>query len=740
MVHVSKWRKSVPVVLMNLLVTQVAFAQSSGVHERHVYFETSAADRSYYHSEASVVAPSTLEIADGRFPVDAQRFVSPPNALRLKWRSAPGGDWRMTLKAPTRYGRRFEFQGDALSFWCYCEEELRPDDAPRIGLRDAKGQALPDHALLTHAGPLPAKKWVRITLPFAKFGGLYQGTDDFNFDSRSLQSVSFVQSLDDDVEHVLYVDDVRVIDQQAADNGPPPAPRGLTVDGSDSHFDLAWEPVDGADVVSYRVYRAWDGQDYQPIATRPARYVRCVDHVGRPGKTAHYKVSAVDLHNNESPLSEPASAATRALDDDELLTMIQRGCFRYYWEAANVDSGMALEILPGDENLVAVGASGFGVMALVAAAEREFVRRDQAARRMLKIVRFLQRADRFHGVWPHFIDGRTGRAWPYFGKYDDGGDLVETAFMIQGLLAARQYFDRDTAEEREIRDSITKMWHEVEWDWHRKTPDGDVLYWHWSPNHGWHISHPLIGWNETMIVYLLAIASPTHGVPARLYYSGWAGQSELAVKYRQSWSRTTEGDHYANGNTYYGIPLDVGCGNGGELFFAQFSFLGFDPRGKRDRYANYAENNRRIALIHQAYCKENPRGRAGYSAECWGRSAGINSGGGRPLPRDDNGTICTSAALGVFPYTPDESLAALKHFYRKLGGKIWGVYGFHDGFNETENWFDEVYMGLNQAQIVVGIENHRTGLLWRHFMANPEIEPALAAIGFEPDHAPAGAR
>jgi hypothetical protein len=396
---------------------------------------------------------------------------------------------------------------------------------------------------------------------------------------------------------------------------------------------------------------------------------------------------------------------------------------------------MALEILPGDENLIALGASGFGVMALIAAVERDFITRDQAVERLLKIVRFLQRADRFHGVWPHFIDGRTGRAWPYFGKYDDGGDLVETAFMIQGLLAARQYFNRDTPEEREIRDSITTLWHEVEWDWHRQTPDGDVLYWHWSPNHGWHISHPLIGWNETMIVYLLAIASPTHAVPASLYYTGWAGQSDFAVKYRQSWSRTTEGDHYANGNSYYGIPLDVGCGNGGELFFAQFSFLGFDPRGKRDRFTNYAVNNRRIALIHQAYSKANPRGRAGYSAECWGRSAGINSGGGRPLPRDDNGTICSSAALGVFPYTPDESMAALKHFYRKLGGKIWGVYGFHDGFNETENWFDEVYMGLNQAQIVVGIENHRTGLLWKHFMANPEIDPMLNAIGFQPDDA-----
>jgi hypothetical protein len=259
------------------------------------------------------------------------------------------------------------------------------------------------------------------------------------------------------------------------------------------------------------------------------------------------------------------------------------------------------------------------------------------------------------------------------------------------------------------------------------------LYWHWSPDHSWHISHPLIGWNETLIVYLLAIASPTHGVPASLYHSGWAGQSDAAVHYRQMWSRTTAGDHFTNGNEYYGIKLDVGSGTGGDLFFTQFSFLGFDPRGKRDRYTNYFNNNRNLALINRAYCISNPRKFAGYGPECWGLSAGVNSGGGRPLPRDDNGTICVSASLGCFPYTPEESMAAARNFYYSLGERVWGPYGFHDGFNQSWNWFDEVYMGLNQAQIVVGIENHRTGLVWRLFMANPELEPALQAIGFRPD-------
>ncbi|MCI0332770.1 MAG: hypothetical protein L0228_06065 [Planctomycetes bacterium] len=720
-------------LLLVPLVVNVAKALPPNVPEQHVYFDNSAADGSYFHSEATVVAPSELQVVNGKFPVEDGRFVSPSNCLRLTWKSAPGGDWRMTLKVTGRYGRRFQFAGDTLSMWLFSTEELTPETGPRIFLQDANGAGVPTILLLAHQGRLPANRWVHLRLPFAKFRGQYGGTDDGKFDSRQLAGIAFVQNLEDDKQHTLYIDDVSVIDGNASDSDAPSTPTGLTVEGQARHFDLSWQPCGGDDLKCYRVYRSWDGQDFQPVATRPAWSCRHVDFVDGPGKRAHYKVSAIDVHDNESPPSTAAEGTTRDFDDEQLLDMVQEGCFRYYWDAANADSGMAVEILPGDSNLVAVGASGFGIMAQIVATERKFITRDESARRMLKILRFLKRADRFHGVWPHFLDGRTGRVNPYFGKYDNGGDLVETAFLVQGLLAARQYFDRDNDAERELRDTITSLWRDVEWDWYRKTPDSDVLFWHWSPDHEWHISHPLIGWNETMIVYLLAIASPTHPVPASLYHTGWAGQSELAVQYRRNWSRTADGEHFTNGNEYYGIKLDVGIGTGGDLFFTQFSFLGFDPRNKRDRYTNYFHNNRNIALINRAYCIDNPRNHVGYGPDCWGLSAGVNSGGGQPQPRGDNGTICSSAALGSFPYTPDESMAALNHFYYSLGPKIWGPYGFHDGFNQTQNWFDEVYMGLNQAQIVVGIENQRTGLVWKKFMANSEISGALQTTGFHSD-------
>ena len=709
-------------------------ARAATAYDRRVIFEQSLSGEALSASEGSVVAPSRLELVRGRFPVENVQFTSPPNGLRLQWQSARGGDWQMTLKVPSRYGRRFEFDGDTLVMRCRSAEELTLDQSPRFRWGDSEGNWSPTVPLLLGRERLPAGEWVRLSFPLERFPSLFGNTDDRRPDPRKLSSVVFVQGLDDGREHTLFLDDIEVVDGAVTDATPPTAPTGLAVRGWERHCELSWNPGGEPDLHAYRIYRAGDGKNFVPVGTQRGARSRAVDFPGGPGRRVSYRITAVDGAGNESaPSAIVASGTTGETSDEGLLDMVQEGCFRYYWDGAHPASGMAVEIQPGDGDLVAVGASGFGIMALVVGTERGFVSREAGAERMLRIVRFLDRADRFHGVWPHFLDGRTGRVVPYFGKYDNGGDLVETSFLVQGLLTARQYFARENPVEGEIRETITRLWRGVEWDWYRKDPNGEVLYWHWSPDAAWHISHPLIGWNETMIVYLLAIASPTHGVPASLYHTGWAGQSELAVAYRRNWSRTTEGDHYTNGNSYYGQRLEVGSGSGGELFFAHFSFLGFDPRGKRDRYANYGRNNRALARINHAYCVENPRRFAGYGPDCWGLSAGINAGGGKPLPRDDNGTINCMASLASFPYTPAESLAALKHFYRELGPKVWGIYGFHDGFNRSQDWFEEVYMGLNQGPIVVMIENHRTGLPWRLFMANPEIAPMLAAIGFVPD-------
>jgi hypothetical protein len=328
--------------------------------------------------------------------------------------------------------------------------------------------------------------------------------------------------------------------------------------------------------------------------------------------------------------------------------------------------------------------------------------------------------------------GCAGKTMAVFGRLDDGGDLVETSFLIEGLLAARQYFHGNSAKEQELYKRITNLWETVEWDWYRETPDSPFLYWHWSPDWAWQIHHNLIGFNEVMITYLLAMASPTHAVPADMYYSGWASQSERAQQYREGWSDSKDGRLYGNGNTYYGIKLDVGIGTGGPLFFTHYSFLGLDPHALRDRFTvSYFENNRHIALINRAYVMANPKHFAGYGPDAWGLTGSDGPWGYVPHAPDaahDTGTLTLTGALASFAYTPEESMTAFKHYYRDLGEQLWNIYGPRDAYNISEDWISPVYMGLNQAPIVVMIENHRSGLLWKQFMSNPEIDQMLKKL------------
>jgi exo beta-1,2-glucooligosaccharide sophorohydrolase (non-reducing end) len=306
--------------------------------------------------------------------------------------------------------------------------------------------------------------------------------------------------------------------------------------------------------------------------------------------------------------------------------------------------------------------------------------------------------------------------------YDNGADIVETSFLMEGLLSARQYFKGDGPSGHELYERITKLWEGVDWKWFRATPRRDALYWHWSPDYSFYIANRLTGWNETMITYLEAIASPTHGVPASDYYSGWVGEGI--------------GNQYSNGKSSYGITLPVGRGTGGPLFFTDYSFMGFDPTGIHDRFTDYYDNNRAQTMINQAYCIRNPHHWKGYGADTWGLTAVDGPDGYvpyEPTPDLDDGTIAPTGAISAIAYTPQQSIAALKHFYRDLGAQVWGIYGFRDAFNLQENWYSGITMGLNQAPMAVMIENHRTGLIRSSFMANPEVAAMLQKIGFRPD-------
>lgn len=692
---------------------------------KQLIFDNSLNSQSYTKSRVSFTAPSFVKTIKEKLPVSEEYFISPPNSLELAWQSGVAGHWEAAIAIDLWRGRKLENGGERLGFWLYSLDDILADDLPLILFELADGERTESRELGFYRSGLIAREWAYIQVPLSDF----QQTD-----AAQIAKVVFSQNKADGLEHRVFLDEIKF--RSGPSSKRLEAPELVEARGYARHIDLRWKPIESLELEYFLVYRAIAGGEYKAIGIQQPRFNRFTDYLGAEDLEASYYVVAVNHDYQESPASQILTAKTRAMNDEELLDMVQEAHLRYYWEAAEKHSGLALECIPGIETMVALGAAGFGLMAIIVGLERGFISREAGVERITRVLNFLDKADRFHGVWPHFLDGETGKVVPFFGQYDNGADLVETAFMAQALLCLRQYFERDNPEEKQIRDTVTRLWESIEWDWFRSPHDPDFLTWHWSPNHEWHIGHPLIGWNETMIVYLLAIASPSHPVPASLYHSGWASQSEKAIAYRQNWGRTSDGDHYRNGQFYYGLKLDVSVSSGGPLFFTHYSFFGFDPRNKRDEYTNYFDNNRQITLINYRYCLENQGNYLGYSPSFWGLTASddhIDYMAHDANPHNDNGTITPTGALGSFPYTPDESMAALKGFYYEHGKALWDIYGFRDAINLTENFVSPIFMGLNQAPIVIMIENYRSGLLWDLFMKNPEIAEGLAKIGFVAD-------
>jgi hypothetical protein len=399
--------------------------------------------------------------------------------------------------------------------------------------------------------------------------------------------------------------------------------------------------------------------------------------------------------------------------DTALLTLIEQQTFNYFWAFGHPDCGMARERTSSGD-VVTTGGSGFGVMAMLAAVQRNFITRSQALGRIDTIVNFLSnKVTRYHGAFSHWINGSTGATVP-FGAQDDGGDIVETSYMIQGLLCARQYFNSASdSGEINLRTSINTIYDRVDWNWYRQGGQ-NVLTWNWSPDYNFDINVPVRGWCEALITYVLAASSPTNPIPKVAYDLGWARNG--AEK---------------NGNSFFSIPLPLGPDYGGPLFFAHYSFLGINPTGLSDAYANYWVQDTAHATINYLYCVNNPKKYTGYGSNCWGLTASDEQGGySAHAPDNDDGVIAPTAAVSSLPYTPTQSMNALRFFYYKLGDNIWGQYGFVDAFNLSNIWFDGDCLAIDQGPEIIMIENYRSGLLWNLFMSCPEIKTGMTNLGF----------
>lgn len=417
---------------------------------------------------------------------------------------------------------------------------------------------------------------------------------------------------------------------------------------------------------------------------------------------------------------------TSELTDDQLLDTVQYKTFQYFWDGAEPTSGLARErfhvndIYPeNDKHIVTSGGSGFGIMAIIAAIDRGFVTREEGAERMEKIVTFLEKADSFKGLFPHWWNGETGKTRS-FSQLDNGGDIVESAFMFQGLLAAHQYYINGSDREKEIAERIDTLWRKADWNWYRNGQD--VLFWHWSAEYDFGMNHAIYGNDECMIAYILAASSPTHAIPAETFHKGYARDGKISEP------KEVEG---------HKLQLHHNNKNGvGPLFWAHYSYLGLDPNGLKSKYADWFEEMKNYTLVNRDYCIRNPKEYVGYGEDMWGLTASYSVDGysaHHPHESGDLGVIAPTAALSSIVYTPEESMRVMRNLYSRKD-VLMGDYGFYDAFSDTEKWYPQVYLAIDQGTTAVMIENYRSQLLWNLFMSHPDVQNGLKKLGFESPH------
>src|SRR5690348_11659615 len=511
---------------------------------------------------------------------------------------------------------------------------------------------------------------------------------------------------------------VTVLGARCAANEPQaPAPKELRTVPRQLCIGLQWESIPGSKEYELQRAPSPDG----PFKTLPNKLPQLTiynDFIGQGGANFYYRVRTLQTngegHVLPSDWSAPVSGHSDALDPDQLLTEVQRASFDYFYLYAHPTSGLARASVRKDPDICAIGASGMGLFNLGVGIERGFITRQEGAEQTLKELRFLSgKAERFHGAFPHFINGETGVFIP-FSKYDDGADIVETAYLMAGVLFAREYFSGSVPEEVEFRELTDKLWREVEWNWFvNMTGQVLAMIWHWSPNYGWKKHLNISGFNECQIVYVLALASPTHPIDARSYWQGW------------------ESERYATDRAEFRIHLDLGSrlDVGPPLFETQFSYLGLDPRQIFFHGRSYFDHFKDFCRVQILYAESKSKVYRGYGP-LWGITASSGPDGYRPFAPGllDTGTLAPTAAISSMPYVPNESLACLLELYQKYGSILWGPFGFYDSFNLSRHWVSKTYLCIDEGPIAPMIENYRSSLCWRTFMKSEEIQSVVKLL------------
>ena len=627
------------------------------------------------------------------------------SALKFNYTSSSDGNWKVTV-----YRKSWSLaditSSDSISFYIYSEEDFPSEALPKIAVK-ANQKSGGDNTtalypLSDYNQDVVAGQWTQIRFPLSV---VFNDDQNSDLDFTQTKGIVFNQSETNNSSRLAYIDEITTYEYLEF----VPIVTEFNATGYDSHVELTWN-IPQEDL-NYRIEASFDGGNTYELRTETDENF-LLDFIPESARnsTIQYRIYTIAGGNQSEAVTNQASV--RDFTDDELLDMVQQYTFRYFWEGSHQASGMSKERATG--TVVASGASGMGLMTMIVAHERNYHSQEEVKDRIIKMLDFLDTCDRHHGVWSHWYNGDTGASRPFSTK-DDGGDLVETSFVASALIALKNYFSGNDNKSVQIREKADELWRGIEWTWHQK--DGEnQLYWHWSPNYNFEMNMRIRGWNESLITYIMAASSPTYGITKEVYDNGWANNGGMV-----------------DSRSFYGYEISLAPDYGGPLFWIHYTHLGIDPHNLYDAYADYWEEHVNTVKIHHTYAVNNPKGHTNYSEKCWGLTSSDDPDKGysshKPL-YEDNGTIAPTAALASMPYAPEESMKALKYFYRERGSDLFGRYGFYDAFNDNQNWVKHDYLGIDQGPIVIMLENYRTGLLWENVMNDIEVQEGLNLLGF----------
>lgn len=410
-----------------------------------------------------------------------------------------------------------------------------------------------------------------------------------------------------------------------------------------------------------------------------------------------------------------AAAPAQALTTPALLDTLQYSAFKYFWLEANPVNGL-IKDRSASWSPCSIASAGFGLTAICIGIDRGWVTREAGRARVLATLNTFWNGPQgtdaagtigYQGFFYHFLDMNTAtRVW------DSELSSIDTALLLAGMLEARQYFDTADPLDVEVRTLVDNIYRRVNWEFMRNS--GSALRMGWKPGTGFAGFGNWIGYNEAMIMYILALGSPTYPVPTTC------------------WNVWVSGYNWA---TYYGQSYVVFP----PLFGHQYSHCWIDFRYIQDPYMafrgiTYFENSRRATYAARSYCIDNPFGWVGYGENEWGLTASDDPWGylahGAPPAQNDNGTITPTAAASSIVFAPEIVIPTLHHFFDAYGPQLWGSYGFKDAFNRTQNWWATDVIGIDQGPIIIMIENYLTRSVWNRFMQNADIQAGLARAGF----------